>query len=158
MRPGTFPTSENTFNQIYISTSNFASLNESKKNQFQRRIMGLTSYYIGATPDKFARSTTNYKDIVMDDYQEEVYNYFEEIEEKKEKLLKRLSRGGMGNDMSTYASYTRQACNFVFPNINGEINGEKRPRPGQFRIKDKEAVTIEEGKDEKKITKILSKK
>ena len=157
MRPGAFPTSEAIFNQVYISSTNFASLNESKKNQFQRRIMGLTSYYIGATPDKFARSTTNYKDIVMDDYQEEVYNYFEEIEEKKEKLLKRLSRGGMGNDMSTYASYTRQACNFVFPNINGEINGEKRPRPGQFRIKDKEAVTIEEGKDEKKILEYKSK-
>ena len=53
--------------------------------------------------------------------------------------------------MSTYASYTRQACNFVFPNINSDINGEKRPRPGQFRIKDRDAVTIDEGKNKDKI-------
>jgi hypothetical protein len=40
MRPGTFPASEAIFNQKYISSTNFQSLNETKKNQFQRRIMG----------------------------------------------------------------------------------------------------------------------
>ena len=136
MRPGTFPTSEAIFNQKYISSANFASLNELKKNQFQRRIMGLISYYIGATPDKFARKTTHYKNIMMEDYQQEVYDHFEAIEEEKEKIRRKFSRGKVGNDMSTYASYTRQACNFVFPNINSKVNGEGRPRPGMFRIKD----------------------
>ena len=87
----------------------------------------------------------------MTDYHQEVYDHFEEIEEKKEKMLKKFNKGKVGNDMSTYASYTRQACNFVFPNINGDINGEKRPRPGQFRIKDREAVVVDEGKNKDKI-------
>lgn len=147
LRPGTFPTSEAIFNQIYISSSNYQSLNENKKNQFQRRIMGLVSYYIGATPDKFARKTTHYKEIVMNESMQEVYDYLEAIEEQKEKMRRKMSRGKIGNDMSTYASYTRQACNFVFPNISSTINGEKRPRPGQFKISEKDAVVIDEGKN-----------
>ncbi len=154
MRPGTFPSSEAIFNQLYISSANFESLNENRKNQFQRRIMGLVSYYIGATPDKFARKTTHYKELVMNDYMQEVYDYFEELEEQKEKLRKRLSRGKIGNDMSTYASYTRQACNFVFPNINSTVNGEKRPRPGMFKLNEKEAVVLDEGKNVNKINEL----
>ena len=57
-----------------------------------------------------------------------------------------MSRGKVGDDMSTYASYTRQACNFVFPTIPKKgITGETRPRPGKFRINDKEANKLEEG-------------
>ncbi len=152
MRPGAFPASEAIFNQIYISSTNYQSLNENKKNQFQRRIMGLVSYYIGATPDKYAKKTTHYKEIIMNDKMEEVYNFFENIEEEKEKMRRRFSRGKIGGDeMSTYRSYTRQACNFVFPDISGTINGEKRPRPGKFRIKDEDALLLDEGKATKKI-------
>ncbi len=155
LRPDTFPSSEAIFNQLYISSTNFESLNENKKNQFQRRIMGLVSYYIGSTPDKFARKTTHYKELNMGPYQLEVYNYLEEIEEQKEKMRKKFSRGKLGgDDMSTYASYTRQACNFVFPNISGTINGEKRPRPGMFRLEDKEALLVDEGKKVDKIKKL----
>ena len=147
LRPDTFPASEAIFNQLYISSTNFESLNENKKNQFQRRIMGLVSYYIGSTPDKFARKTTHYKELSMGPYQLEVYNYLEEIEDQKEKMRKKFSRGKLGgDDMSTYASYTRQACNFVFPNISGTINGEKRPRPGMFRLEYKDALLVDEGK------------
>uniref|UniRef100_A0A6C0HVB3 Helicase ATP-binding domain-containing protein n=1 Tax=viral metagenome TaxID=1070528 RepID=A0A6C0HVB3_9ZZZZ len=156
LRPETFPTSEAIFNQLYISSTNFESLNENKKNLFQRRIMGLASYYIGSTPDKFARKTTHYKELTMGAYQLEVYNYLEEIEQQKEKMRKKFSRGKLGgDDMSTYASYTRQACNFVFPNISSTINGEKRPRPGMFRIEDKDAILVDEGK---KVDKIQSMK
>jgi hypothetical protein len=158
LRPGTFPTSESIFEQIFISSSNFASLNENTKNMFQRRILGLVSYYIGATPDKFAQKTVHYVNLPMEAYQEEVYNYFEEIEEQKEKMRLRMSRGKVGDSMSTYASYTRQACNFVFPTISDKVNGEKRPRPGAFRIKESDAVVIEEGKDlEKKNDLVKSK-
>ena len=113
--------------------------------------MGLVSYYIGATPDKFATKTTHYKNIMMGEFMETTYNHFEAIEEEKEKIRRKFSRGKVGNDMSTYASYTRQACNFVFPNINSDVNGERRPRPGMFRINDEEANTIDEGKDKEKI-------
>jgi len=158
MRPNSFPTSESIFNQIYISSTNFKSLNENKKNLFQRRIMGLTSYYIGATPDKYATKTVHYKNIEMQEYQEEIYNHFEKIEEEREKLRRQFSRGKVGDDMSTFASYTRSACNFVFPHINEEVNGEKRPRPGQFRIKDEEGELIDEGKDIERKTALLKKK
>ena len=148
MRPGAFPESEAIFNQLYISSTNFQSLNDETKNLFQRRIMGLTSYYIGATPDKFAQKTVHYKNIVMNKYYEDIYTHFEKIEEEKEKISRRMSRGKVGKDeMSTYSSYTRQACNFVFPTIGNKIVGEDRPRPGKFKIRDDEANTLDEGKD-----------
>ena len=58
-----------------------------------------------------------------------------------------MSRGKVGDEMSTYSSYTRQACNFVFPTLGTKITGEDRPRPGKFRIKDEEADLLDEGKD-----------
>jgi len=158
LRPGSFPTSESIFEQLFISSSNFASLNENTKNMFQRRILGLVSYYIGATPDKFATKTVHYVNIPMESYHQEVYNYFEEIEEQKEKMRLRMSRGKVGDSMSTYASYTRQACNFVFPSISEKVNGEKRPRPGAFRIKDSDAVVLEEGKDVEKKNELVKSK
>ena len=151
LRPGTFPTSEAIFEQIFISSTNFQSLNENTKNMFQRRILGLVSYYIGATPDKFPSKTIHYKAITMEKYQESVYNHFEEIEEEREKLNRKLSRGRVGEEISTYNAYTRQASNFVFPHITDTINGEARPRPGKFKIKIEDAETIDEGKDVNKI-------
>ena len=151
LRPGTFPTSEAIFNQIYISSNNYNSLNYNKKNQFQRRIMGLVSYYIGATPDKYAKKVTHYVSLKMGTYMEEVYNYFEALEDAKEKIRRKMSRGKIGDDMSTYASYTRQACNFVFPYISKTVNGEKRPRPTQFKISEAKVNILDEGKNKKAI-------
>jgi len=158
LRPGSFPTSESIFQQLFISSSNFASLNENTKNMFQRRILGLVSYYIGATPDKYATKTVHYLNIPMESYHEEVYSYLEEIEEQKEKIRIRMSRGKVGDSMSTYASYTRQACNFVFPSISDKINGEKRPRPGAFKIKESDAVLINEGKNIEKKNELVKSK
>ena len=152
LRPESFPTSEAIFEQIFISSTNFQSLNENTKNMFQRRIIGLVSYYLGATPDKFPTKTIHYKNVVMGEYQEEVYNHFEEIEEKLDKLNRKFSRGKVGDDaIKLYNAYTRQAVNFVFPNISNEVNGELRPRPGKFKIKIEDAVIIDEGKEVDKI-------
>ena len=160
MRPGIFPENEAIFNQLYISSTNYESLNEDNKNMFQRRIMGLVSYYIGATPDKYASKTIHYKNIIMEKYHEEVYNHFEKIEEEKEKLRMKFARGQIGNNFSTYSTYTRQACNFVFPPINKKIFGESRPRPGKIRknLTDAETNTIDEGKDIDKQTALFIKK
>jgi SNF2 family DNA or RNA helicase len=151
LRPDSFPTSEAIFEQLYISNTNYQSLNENTKNMFQRRILGLVSYYLGATPDKFPSKTIIYKKILMDKYQEEIYNHFEEIEEEREKINRKMSRGKVGEQPSTYNIYTRQASNFVFPHINDKINGELRPRPGKFKIKDEDANLIDEGKEVNKI-------
>ena len=159
LRPGSFPTNESIFEQLYISSLNFSSLNENNKNMFQRRILGLVSYYLGATPDKYAVRVVHYKNIIMGKYQEEIYNHFEEIEEQKEKLRIKMSRGKVGgDDMSTYNVYTRQACNFVFPTIPGVISGELRPRPGNFKIYKKEEENENETNEEiKKKTKLKQK-
>ena len=146
LRPGAFPTSEAIFEQLYISTTNYQALNENTKNMFQRRILGLVSYYLGATPDTFPSKTIHYKNIIMGKYQEEVYNHFEKIEEEREKINRIMSRGKIGDQPSTYNVYTRQAANFVFPHINDNINGELRPRPGKFKIKEDDAILIDEGK------------
>lgn len=131
LRPGIFPKSEALFNQYYISTtgSGFEMLNPLKKNNFQRRILGLVSYYIGATPDYFARKTLTYVDVPMSKYQDEIYQYFEQLEDSISKKSKQRSQ--------TYMSYTRQSCNFVFPAIAQGINGENRPRPRNFKLADK---------------------
>ena len=146
LRPDIFPTSETIFQQLFISSSNFEALNENTKNMFQRRILGLVSYYIGATPDKYAQKTVHYINIPMEEYHQKIYEYFEEIEEKKEKLRMKF-RGKINDKNSTYSSYTRQACNFVFPNISDKINGEGRPRPGHFRVSEYDAIIIDEGKN-----------
>ena len=108
--------------------------------------MGLVSYYIGSTPDKFAKEIYHFEDVVMSSYQADIYNYFEEIEAKLE--ARSRMAGNIGS--TTYKSYTRQAANFVFPQIDQQINGESRPRPGKFRISEREAEKISEKRDVKK--------
>jgi len=144
LRPGSFPTNESIFSQLYISSSNFASLNEDNKNMFQRRIIGLVSYYLGGTPDKYATKINHFVNIPMNDYFQEIYEYFEHIEEERDKIRRKMNKGKVGEEKSTYSSYTRQACNFVFPKINSNVDGEQRPRPGKFKINEGEAYFIEE--------------
>ncbi|ARF09257.1 DEAD/SNF2-like helicase [Catovirus CTV1] len=147
LRPGTFPKSEAVFNQIYVAP-NGKSINPATKNMFQRRILGLTSYYLGATPDLFASKKIQYEDVKMSEYQEDIYSYFEEIEEVMAKR-KKSKQGGS----ETYKSYTRQSSNFVFPAISQNVTGETRPRPGKFRLTEKEAEKITEGKGKLKLEK-----
>lgn len=141
LRPGIFPKSETVFNQEFISTSSYRTLNPARKNQFQRRILGLVSYYIGATIELYASKSISYVDVIMSKYQEEVYTYFEKIEEEMER--KNRSRQ---QSSTTYSSYTRQACNFVFPHLNQSMTGELRPRPRLFKVSEKSAEGVQSGK------------
>ena len=145
LRPGTFPKSEAQFNQYYISLSvgGMETLNPLYKNNFQRRILGLVSYYIGATPDYFAKKVVTYVDIPMSKYQDEIYDYFSQLEDSFQKKSKRSQ---------TYMSYTRQSCNFVFPAMGQGLTGENRPRPRNFKLADridKGDLDIEEEKTDK---------
>ena len=136
LRPGIFPKSEAEFNRIYVSgTGGFERLNPTKKNNFQRRILGLVSYYIGSTPDYFATKKVDYVDVPMSEYQEDIYSYFEGLEDQIAKKSKGKSQ--------TYMSYTRQSSNFVFPPMAQGMSGENRPRPRNFKVNDK----IDRGKD-----------
>lgn len=139
LRPNIFSKNEAVFNQEFISTTSYPMLNPSRKNLFQRRIMGLVSYYIGSTPDYFASKKIEYIDIKMSKYQEDIYSYYEEIEEKMDK--KKHSK----SSESSYKSYTRQSGNFVFPLMAQGMSGETRPRPKGFKISDKIADAIVTG-------------
>lgn len=144
LRPNIFPKSEAQFNQEFVSTTTFRTINPTRKNLFQRRITGLVSYYVGATPDVFATKRTEYIYVKMDKYQEDIYGYFEDIEEKIAKKKK-----GKQSSSETYKSYTRQACNFVFPFLGQGMTGETRPRPKNFKISEKVGQELQKGKLDK---------
>ena len=146
LRPNTFPKSETQFNQIYKTTGSSQTINEATKNMFQRRILGLVSYYKPILKGSYADKKIEYINVEMSPYQTDIYKVYEEIEEKMDaQRRKRNTKGGS----DTYRVYTRQASNFVFPAIDQRVNGESRPRPNKFRISEREAEKINEGNDEK---------
>lgn len=149
LRPDTFPNNEQKFNEIYISNIGQVKLNPETKNMFQRRIIGLVSYYKGSTSDLYARKDVFQKNLVMAEHQLSVYKYNEEIERK----LEANKKPGKNTSQSVYKSYTRQASNFVFPVMGSDMSGENRPRPGKFRLSEKDAARLMEGKTEDEIDK-----
>lgn len=146
LRDRIFPKSQSEFEHMYVSdTGDGKIISPKNKNMFQRRILGLVSYYYGATPDRYATKSVHYIDMPMTKYQQDIYKFFEDYEDAMEKKMRML--GGDGSQL--YRSYTRQACNFVFPMISQKITGEGRPRPGKFRISDIEVRKIEQKMSEK---------
>jgi len=142
LRPNTFPKSESLFNQLFQTSSTYPVINPLNKNLFQRRIMGLVSYYAGATPDKYASKTIHQVDVVMSEYQQDIYNYFEEQEKAMDKK-KRENKGGS----ESYKTFTRQASNFVFPPLGQNMTGETRPRPSKFKLSEKDDISLLRGKE-----------
>jgi len=141
LRPGILPISELEFNRTFITESTYPILNPQKKNMFERRVMGLVSYYIGATPDLYAKQELRYVNLPMSEYQYNIYRNFEKMEQEIQQRARRY-----GKSSQLYRTYTRQACNFVFPYVNIQVTGELRPRPGKFHISDKVIDAVEKGK------------
>ena len=141
LRPGIFPESEMRFNEIYVKSNK---LDNTKKNMFQRRIMGLVSYYSAQDRQLFADKNFKIVELDMEPIHQEVYEYYESIEAKLEKRKKSSS----SKISSTYKSYTRQSSNFIFPSISRKINGEARPRPSSFKMDEAQIQKILEGNDE----------
>lgn len=101
-------------------------LGDKIKNEeiFKRRIMGLVSYYVAQKKDYPETIMHDNVKVLMSDYQRDIYNIIREKEKKTEKgsttsgkKKKRLS----SSVQSMFRVYSRQACNFVFP--------EEIPRP-----------------------------
>lgn len=139
LRPGTFPKSELEFNKLFVTGTGYQTINPNTKNLFQRRIMGLVSVYTASQPGLYATKAFHFIDIPMSDYQDDVYSYYDEIEARLASAGK-----GKGEGSKTYKVYTRQACNFVFPAIDQRVNGESRPRPGKFRLTERDALKLSE--------------
>jgi len=117
------PDEADKFNETFINPDNG---NVIHIDLFQRRILGLTSYFRSAqekllpsfiqTPDK-----ENYHivRVPMSDYQFGVYEKIRKAErdqEAKNKKRKRATKGKQDEDVSsTYRIFSRSACNFAFP-------------------------------------------
>lgn len=151
LRPGIFPKSEVLFDQYFVTNGVIPSINQQTKNIFQRRIEGLVSYYIGATPDLYATETRHYVDVKMSQYQTDIYEYYEEIEAQMAKRTPNQT-----SQSETYKTYVRQASNFVFPPIDQVVTGESRPRPSKFKLGNTEMEKLMKSKDQEEIKKTLS--
>jgi len=145
LRPGIFPSNEVKFRELYISNNK---LQADKKNMFQRRIMGLISYYAGSSKEYFAEKKYHNVHIRMDKLQEKVYDHFEYIEEQIDKKNRNAPKGA-GKISSTYRAFTRSSANFAFPVMSSSLTGENRPRPSNFKVSEKDAQRIIEGRKEK---------
>jgi hypothetical protein len=103
-------------------------------NLFQRRILGLTSYFRSAQenllPDYVPTEAGDIYHVVkseMTPYQFGVYAKIRKIEADREKNAKKQQRKKQDDELftisSTYRIFSRAACNFVFP------DGIDRPLP-----------------------------
>ena len=103
-------------------------------NLFQRRILGLTSYFRSAQenllPDYVPTEAGDIYHVVkseMTPYQFGVYAKIRKIEADREKNAKKQQRKKQDDELftisSTYRIFSRAACNFVFP------EGIDRPLP-----------------------------
>ncbi|MEM3062152.1 MAG: DEAD/DEAH box helicase family protein [Nitrososphaerota archaeon] len=141
LRPGIFPLNEMEFNHLFVTGTTYPILDPLRRNLFERRILGLVSYYIGATPDLYAKGEVKYINLTMSDYQYNIYLLFEKQEGEFRAKTKKRYRGSQ-----LYRTYTQQASNFVFPYININIKGEFRPRPGKFKVSEMVADDLQKGK------------
>lgn len=142
LRPGIFPGGENMFSKIFVDKSmGFKSLNEKSKNMFQRRIIGLVSYYKpGSIYGIYAKKITNHIDVEMSEYQTEKYNYWEDYENEISKKAKLNSY-----ESNTYKQYIRRASNFVFPYISDIVNNESRPKASTFQLSNRLLEKLNDG-------------
>lgn len=133
LRPDIFKMNEITFEQYFVETKGgIPTIHPQTKNTFQRRIMGLVSYYIGATPDLYAKKNIHFIDVPMDRYQNEVYDFWDEKETKR---LAELSRSKQGKrKIKMQKLYTRYAANFTYPNIDNDVSGITRPQASNFKL------------------------
>jgi len=132
LRPNSLPMEENKFNNLFLASDGYRILNPDKKLLFQKRIIGLVSYYSSSNPNLYAKRKDHFIDVKMDIYQDQVYAIYESIEKKLEIKSKGKSK--------IYKTYTRQSSNFVFPHT------DKRPRPSNFRLSQSEADSYQRGK------------
>ena len=145
LRPDIFPTQESLFKKYFIDKSTGVDvLNYRMQNLFQRRIIGLVSFYKPEGKNgTYALKTVIHEDVMMSEYQTEKYKFFEKIERE----MNKKGFATKSKSSSSYRTYVRQASNFVFPDINQTVNSDNRPRPSKFKISDKELAKLMEDAD-----------
>ena len=100
------------------------------KSVFQKRVLGLTSYFKGASEDLYPSYVPSDEDIIyhieripMSSYQFGIYEKIREEESKQEKRNKQKQAKQTANELfntsSTYKIASRLCCNFSFPDPPG---------------------------------------
>jgi hypothetical protein len=119
------PDDSNKFLEAFVDVD---SGNAKSLNLFQRRILGLTSYFRSAQEELLPSYVkTNEGDIYhiekseMTDHQFSLYEKIRKVESDKESKTKKMARMKKPGDdelftiSSTYRIFSRAACNFTFP-------------------------------------------
>ena len=132
------PETPKEFNNLFVGIGE----NEMKnKKVFQKRILGLTSYFRGADESLYPQfvpsesgEVIHVENIPMSQYQFGVYEKIREEEAVQEKKTKQAQqqqefKAQNAEDLfqisSTYKIASRNACNFVFPNPPGRPSNAK---------------------------------
>jgi hypothetical protein len=125
------PDDPETFNNIFIDTDEGKTKNI---GVFQRRILGLTSYYRSAQekllPKYVKTDDGNIYHVVKSEMSSHQFAEYEKIrkeERDREKSLRKRRLMNKGDELfntsSSYRIFSRAACNFIFP------DGIERPMP-----------------------------
>lgn len=123
-----FPEDYNQFNDIFVEPKT-GGIKENAKNLFQRRILDLISFVVPSNAEDFAqRIDIPVIRLRMSEYQEKIYKTYR----KNEQLMKSIT-GDTNYGEGTFNIYTRQACNFVFPDMNKDFNAYTRRTQGVKR-------------------------
>jgi hypothetical protein len=140
----------NEFKKLFINVDN----GEMKNNDlFRKRILGLTSYFKSAQesllPEYNPERDLKVIELPMSSYQLKVYEEAR-VSERKEKKQSNL----YGKSQSSYRTFSRVFCNFVFP---GQI---QRPMPNkeetlQEVLKKKSKTIDEDGLDNANVKELL---
>ena len=137
-----FPEDYNQFNDIFVNPKT-GGIKEIAKNLFQRRILDCISFVMPSNPDDFALQVNiPIIRLRMSEYQENIYKKYR----KSEQLMRKIS-GDTKYGEGTFNIYTRQACNFVFPDMNKDFNAFTRRI---FGIKNHENVLRRLSDDQKR--------
>ena len=117
------------------------------KNLFQKRILGLVSYFrsaqekllprfVESEPSKTADNTTYHiVESEMSPYQFEIYSKIRKEEREQEKASKKKTKKAQNEEdlftiSSTYRIFSRAACNYVFP----QPPGRPMPESGEKEV------------------------
>jgi hypothetical protein len=117
------------------------------KNLFQKRILGLVSYFrsaqekllprfVESEPSKLADNTTYHiVESEMSPYQFEIYSKIRKEEREQEKASKKRTKKAQNQEdlytiSSTYRIFSRAACNYVFP----QPPGRPMPESGEKEV------------------------
>jgi len=124
LHPSLFPENYDTFYETFVDPA--GGLKKKHRNVFQRRILDKVSFVMPSNPDDFA-TRLDYPPVLipMSPYQQKHYTKYHKIEKKRKEWM-----GDTQYGEGTFNIYTRQACNFVFPNMNEKYNAQSRRAAG----------------------------